>query len=123
MSFQVTQSQPPKAPNSGNGLEEETQPPTEERKYKLEDFSQQAINSGQVEINYLLTVVNSKIVDALGQFKTAVEQLANQGQVDSNALTKAISDVHEANIKVAGPFPPGCGTGRAETPPPEPEEI
>ena len=107
MSTQVTQSQTLNAIPRGNG-QVNTQIPTE-RKYKLEDFSQQAINKGQVDINYLLTIVNARIADALGEFKTAVWQLANCGQVNFNALEKAIAAVDEANKKVAGPYPPGCG--------------
>jgi hypothetical protein len=81
------------------------QPPiSTDRKYKLEDFSQQAINRGQVEINFLLTVVNGRVDDALKQLRNAVWQLAHCGQVDFNTLDKAI-----ANQKVAGPYPPGCG--------------
>jgi hypothetical protein len=92
----------------GNGVGSDTTPITIQRKYKLEDFSQQAINRGQVEINYLLTEVNDKTFKALEQFKIAVESLANGGDVDLKALQDAIDAVHNANQKVAGPFPPGC---------------
>jgi hypothetical protein len=111
MSTHVTQSQSQTLNpiSRGNG-QVSTQPPTStDRKYKLEDFSQQAINRGQVEINFLLTVVNGKIDDALKQLRNAVWQLAHCRQVDFNALDKAIAAVHEANQKVAGPYPPGCG--------------
>jgi hypothetical protein len=91
-----------------NGLDDEAQPDSTERKYELEDFSQQAINRGQVEINYLLTVVNAKTDEALKQLRKAVAKLAKGGQVDFKALDKAIGEVYKANQKVAGPFPPGC---------------
>ena len=111
MSTQVTQSQSQTLNDlsRGNG-QVNTQPPTT-TKYVLEDFSQQAINRGQVEINYLLTIVNARIADALREFKTAVWQLGHCGQVDFNALEKAIKAVDDANKKVAGPFPPGCAPG------------
>jgi hypothetical protein len=110
MSTHVTQSQSQvlNAIPRGNG-QVNTQPSTStEKKYKLEDFSQQAINRGQVEINFLLTIVNGRIDDALRQLRNAVWQLAHCGQVDFNALDKAIAAVREANSKVAGPYPPGC---------------
>lgn len=108
MSTQVTESQALNAIPRGNG-HVSTQPQTStQRKYKLDEFSQQAINHGQVEINFLLTVVNGRIDDALKQLRNAVWQLAHCGQVDFNALDKAISAVREANSKVAGPYPPGC---------------
>jgi hypothetical protein len=122
MSLQVNNSQSPNAPTPGNGLEPETARNPNERKYVLEDFSQQAINRGQVEINYLLTVFNDRVGDALKEFKTAVEQLANDGTVDFEALQRAIDAVSKANSAVAGPFPPGCGTGRVTAPPPPPPE-
>ena len=93
--------------NGGAKLESQSDPP--ERKYVLEDFSQQAINRGQVQINYLLQETNEKTIDALKQFKTAVEKLSTHGTVDLKALEDAIKKVDDANKKVAGPFPPGCG--------------
>ena len=93
--------------NGGAKLESQSDPP--ERKYVLEDFSQQAINRGQVEINSYLQETNEKIIDALKQLKTAVEKLSSHGAVDLKALEDAITKVDDANKKVAGPFPPGCG--------------
>jgi hypothetical protein len=98
-----------------NGLDDESPHPTYiKRKYKLEDFSQQAINRGQQEINYLIVVADEKIVDALKQFSIAVAKLACGGHVDLHALDSAIAEVSEATKKIAGPFPPGCAgaTGR-----------
>lgn len=112
MSTQVTQSQSQSQSLNpiprGNG-QVSTPPISTDKKYKLEDFSQQAINHGQVEINGLLTGVNGRIYDALKQLRNAVWQLAHCGQVDFNTLDKAIAAVREANQKVAGPYPPGCG--------------
>jgi hypothetical protein len=111
MSTHVTQSQSQSLNpiSRGNGQVSNQPPISTDKKYKLEDFSQQAINRGQVEINFLLTVVNGRVDDALKQLRNAVWQLAHCGQVDFNTLDKAIAAVREANQKVAGPYPPGCG--------------
>jgi hypothetical protein len=67
MSTHVTQSQSQTLNpiSRGNGQVSNQPPISTDRKYKLEDFSQQAINRGQVEINFLLTVVNGRVDDAL----------------------------------------------------------
>jgi hypothetical protein len=107
---QTTQSPSPNNPVSrSNGLADPNQPTYNQRKYVLEDFSQQAINRGQQEINYLIVVVDEKIVDALKQVSNAVAKLASCGEVDLKALDNAINQVSEATKNVAGPFPPGCG--------------
>jgi hypothetical protein len=98
--------------SSDNGLDEEAQTDSAEREYKLEDFSQIALWRGQVDINFLLTVVNAKTDEALQQLRKAVAKLAKGGQVDFKALDKAIGEVSKANQKVAGPFPPGCTPNR-----------
>ena len=103
-----SQSQSQKPLSKSNGAD--TDPPTgsNERKFMLEDFSQDAINRGQVEINYLLTGVNGHVGDALREVRNAFWQMAQRRPVDFDALDKAIDEVYEANKKVAGPFPPGC---------------
>lgn len=110
MSTQIFQSPSPNGPvPRSNGLSEETQPNYPRRDYVLEDFSQQAINRGQQEINYLITAADEKIVEALKQLSNAVAKLASCGQVDLRALDQAIEEVSEATKSIAGPFPPGCG--------------
>ena len=104
------QSQKSRNSESNGGATLDSEPDHTERKYKLEDFSQQAINRGQVEINYYLQEVNEKTIDALRQFKTALEKLSPHGAVELKTLEDAITKVDEANKKVAGPFPPGCGS-------------
>jgi hypothetical protein len=100
-------------PGSNGGLgdatnmEEETKPPY--RKYALEDFSQQRINRGQQKINYLITVVNEKIVDALNQVSGALANIRAGDQVDVRPLEEAIKEVSKATKEIAGEFPPGCG--------------
>jgi hypothetical protein len=101
--------------SSRAAVEEEKQTEPAQREYKLEDFSQDAINRGQVEINYLLTVTNATIYDALKQFRNEMAKVAKGGQVNFEALDKAIGEVSEANQKVAGPFPPGCDNTKVRT--------
>ena len=109
MSTQIIQSPSPNGPvPRSNGLSEETQPNYQRRDYKLEDFSQQAINRGQQEINYFIVVADEKIVEALKQLSNAIAKLAACGQVDLRALDHAIEEVSEATRDIAGPFPPGC---------------
>ena len=94
-----------------NGLPEATKSTpryTKKKEYVLEDFSQQAINRGQQEINYLITVVDEKIIEALKEVSYAVAKLAGR-DIDLKALDDAITQVSEATKNVAGPFPPGCG--------------
>lgn len=90
-------------------------PPTyPKREYKLEDFSQQAINRGQQEINYLVTVAGKTIVEALNQVNEMFAKLAVGGQIDLEAvgaLATAIKKVSQATKDIAGPFPPGCASG------------
>lgn len=78
-----------------------------EREYELEDFSQQRINRGQQEINYLITEANEKILQALNEFRTAIAEL---GSPDRNLekVDDAIEEAAKANTRIAGPFPPGC---------------
>ena len=114
----ASQSQNSVVPKGSNGedktpptLEPETQPPYPPQKYVLEDFSQQRINRGQQEINYLITIANKRIVNALNQVSTALAKLASNGCVDLGALDNAIKAASAANDKIAGEFPPGCGDG------------
>ncbi|HKY43487.1 MAG TPA: hypothetical protein VJM50_10365 [Pyrinomonadaceae bacterium] len=81
------------------------------REYKLEDFSQQRINRGQQEINYLITVVDRKVAEALKQLKLVCSSLASSNQIaiDWEPLNNAIDAVSAATEKIAGEFPPGCG--------------
>ena len=118
MSNQPAQSQNPVVPKGSNGedktppnLEPETQPNYPRQNYVLEDFSQQRINRGQQEINYLITIANKRIVDALNQVGAALAKLNSNGGVDLSALDNAIKAASAANDQIAGEFPPGCGDG------------
>ena len=98
-----------------NGLAEANQPPPRypKRPYVLEDFSQQAINRGQQEINYLITEADEKIVAALKEVSYALAKLGGP-DLDLRALDNAITQVSEATKNVAGPFPPGCGDSQSQ---------
>jgi hypothetical protein len=103
-----SQSGPTPGNNGSAEVESENvQPNYPTRKYKLEDFSQQAINRGQQEINYLITETGEKIVVALNELRLVVTRLAAPGY-NWSALDKAIDDVAAANLRIAGQFPPGC---------------
>jgi len=109
MSTQFNESPSPKGPVSrSNGLSEENEPTYPPGKYVLEDFSQSAINRGQQEINYYITVTDEKIVAALKEVSIVVAKLLSKGQVDVRALDEAIEEVSKATKRIAGPFPPGC---------------
>jgi len=98
-----------------------TPPPYEHGGYKLEDFSQQKINSGQQKINGLIVVADRRIVDALDEVKELFVKLAASGKVDPTALgelTVRIQKVAQATEAIAGPFPPGCVYGGQSEPPP-----
>jgi hypothetical protein len=93
-----------------NGLADTTQttPAYRKRPYVLDDFSQQAINHGQQEINYLIVKADERIVEALKEVSYALAKLAGR-DIDLRALDNAINQVSEATKNIAGPFPPGCG--------------
>lgn len=113
-------SEQPKGPqntsDSGSNGQLEHQPDQEAKmkttnthnSYDLEDFSQNRINLGQQKINYLVTEVDEKIVDALRELSYALAKLAGE-KVDLRAVDRAIEEVSVAAKKVAGEFPPGCG--------------
>lgn len=111
MSTHVTRSESSDAMNSGNNLEEDTEPTPPETKYKLEDFSQSAINRGQRYINYEFVVVNDRIVEALEAIRDVISGGPGGPATDLEAVNEAISEVQKANSKVAGWYPPGCGSG------------
>ena len=94
--------------NGSVDLEPETaRPKYPPRKHKLEDFSQQAINRGQQEINYLIVESDEKILQALNEFRLVIARLAGSG-CDWSALDKAIQEASDATQRIAGRFPPGC---------------
>jgi hypothetical protein len=87
---------------TGNGP-----PKYSQREYELEDFSQQRINRGQQEINYLITETNEKILQALNEFRTAIAELGSPDH-SLEKVDDAIDEASKANARIAGPFPPGC---------------
>ena len=113
----TTQSPSQNNPSRSNGLAEATQPTPvyakNKKDYVLEDFRQQAINRGQQQINYLITKVDEKIVEALKEVSYAIAKLAGR-DIDLKALDNAINQVSEATKKIAGPFPPGCQDSQSQ---------
>ncbi len=106
-----TQPQPktPTRPNGDAQVEAETDADYKPPKYKLEDFSQSAINRGQREINKLVQTADEKIVDAFNEVKNLIALLNSNSHVDLQTLDDAIGKVAKATHDIAGPYPPGCG--------------
>ena len=73
-----------------------------------EDFHQLAINRGQRKINYKLTVVDEKLIEAVKQLISAIAKLPNPPQAEITAARMAIAQAIELNEKVAEVRPPGC---------------
>jgi hypothetical protein len=89
--------------------------------YKLEDFSQQKINSGQQRINGLIVDADRRVGDAFDKVYDLFVKLASSGKVDSKTLGElavAIDKIKQATAAIAGPFPPGCTYGGQSEPPP-----
>jgi len=76
--------------------------------YTPQDFSQSAINNGQRKINFALTVVDVKLVEAIKALRDAVAALPAAHNINLEALNKAIADVYQTSEKVASIKPPGC---------------
>jgi hypothetical protein len=119
---------PPPSPVPGsNGVGNETQPDQDDETettydhggYVLNDFSQQKINSGQQKINGLIRDADREVVKAFNEVRNLIAVLAAHGHVDLQALDAAIAKVAQATAAIAGPFPPGCGSGTQSPPPGE----
>ena len=130
MSTELNPSQTTKPANGG--VEEDTQPPNSQQRkyeYKLEDFSQSAINRGQQYINYELVEVNKRIVTALESLKDVIAGGPGGPAINLASVVAAINEVYKANEKVAGWYPPGCRSGGNagapgdDPPPPPPQET
>jgi hypothetical protein len=85
-------------------------PDPPKKEYKLEDFSQQAINRGQQQINGLIREADERVVYAFNEVRSLIAILSANGKVDLQKLDTAISKLKQATYDIAGPFPPGCGT-------------
>jgi hypothetical protein len=102
-------SQPPARINGKSEVEAETDSHYPEKKeYKLEDFSQSAINRGQQKINGLVADTGEKVVDVLREVRNLIAILYANGTIDLQALDAAINKASQANNAIAGEFPPGC---------------
>jgi hypothetical protein len=87
-----------------------TQTGTTRVEYAPEDFSQAAINRGQRKINYALTVVDQKLVKALGLLRNAIAATPAGRDIDFDAVDEAIADALGTSRRVAEIKPPGCDT-------------
>jgi len=76
--------------------------------YKLEDFSQQRINRGQQEINYLIKESGERVVETFNEVRSLIATLACKGEIDFQKLDAALHQLSKAVGEIAGPFPPGC---------------
>ena len=79
-----------------------------QREYDPQDFSQQAINRGQRQINFALTVVDEKLAKALEALKDAIARTPGLARINLDVVNEAISEVYKTSKKVADIKPPGC---------------
>jgi hypothetical protein len=79
-----------------------------QREYDPQDFSQQAINRGQRQINFALTVVDEKLAKALAALRDAIAATPGMARIDFEVVDEAITDVYNTSNKVADIKPPGC---------------
>ena len=84
------------------------QPGKTEKEYAPEDFSQSAINRGQRQINYALTMVDQQIAKAIDALKDALAASPAGRNIDFEAVDEAIAEVYQTSRKVADIKPPGC---------------
>lgn len=73
-----------------------------------EDFHQLAINRGQRKINYKLTVVDKKLIEALKAVVGALAKLPTPPQAEITAASIAIKEAEDVNKIIAEQRPPGC---------------
>ncbi|HEU4508589.1 MAG TPA: hypothetical protein VFR78_10150 [Pyrinomonadaceae bacterium] len=78
------------------------------REYDPQDFSQQAINRGQRQINFALTVVDEKLARALEVLRDTLAKTPGLARINFDVVDEAISDVYNTSRKVADIKPPGC---------------
>ena len=78
--------------------------------YTPQDFSQAAINNGQRQINYALTVVDMKLIKIIETLRDLIVELPVAHNLDVAGLNDAIADVTRTSRRVADIKPPGCDT-------------
>lgn len=78
--------------------------------YNPQDFSQVAINNGQRQINYALTVVDLKLIKLIEALRDLIASLPPAHNIDLVDLNEAITDVYRTSRRVADIKPPGCDT-------------
>lgn len=85
-----------------------SQPGNTQTEYAPEDFSQAAINRGQRQINYALTMVEQKIIQTIEALKHAIAASPAGHTIDLEAVEDAINEAKQLNEEVASIKPPGC---------------
>jgi|SRR5215213_9636191 len=83
---------------------------TTQQDYAPEDFSQAAINRGQRQINYALTMVDQKIAKAIETLRDAIAATPAGRDIDFDDLNEAINELYQTSRRVADIKPPGCDT-------------
>jgi hypothetical protein len=79
-----------------------------QKKYPLEDFSQQAINRGQRSINGDLTELGKTLARTLQALKDAIKKSSIGSEIDCCAIQNDITKAIAISERVAGYYPPGC---------------
>ena len=81
---------------------------TTQKEYAPDDFSQAAINRGQRQINYALTMVDQKLAWTVKLLRDAIAASPAGHEFDFDAVDEAIPDVYRTCRRVADIKPPGC---------------
>ena len=78
--------------------------------YRPEEYSQDQVNEGQRKINYALTKVDEKLLNALIALKDSLDAGPAHRQRHLDDLEAAITDLSNTIKRVAEIKPPGCDT-------------
>ena len=78
--------------------------------YRPEAYSQDQVNAGQRKINYALTKVDEKFLNALIALKDALDAGPGHRERHFADLEAAITDLSNTIKRVAEIKPPGCDT-------------
>lgn len=76
--------------------------------YDPNDYTQAGINKGQRKINYALTLVDEKLVEAIKKLRDAIKAVPATQHIELDEVNEAIDDALETSRLVAGIKPPGC---------------
>ena len=76
--------------------------------FKLEDFSQKAINEGQQKINYEFSEAGKKFAEAFGLLTGLLVTKATFTKGEMEQINKVLGEAAHIAGNVADIFPPGC---------------